>query len=83
MLEYIVYKRNGLPGLVVLNIILGIIYYYKDTLKEYWKYVDKYLLIIAYIMGNVLAYNAVEDPNKKWSLVIAYNAIIAAIYGYT
>jgi len=35
LLEYVVYKRNGLPGLVILNIILAIAYYYRDTLKEY------------------------------------------------
>jgi hypothetical protein len=35
LLEYIVYKRNGLPGLVVLNVILAIAYYYRETLKEY------------------------------------------------
>jgi hypothetical protein len=35
LLEYIVYKRNGLPGLIILNICLAIAYYHKDTLKEY------------------------------------------------
>src|SRR5436305_13211011 len=35
LMEYIVYKRNGLPGLVVLNICLAIAYYHQDTLKEY------------------------------------------------
>jgi len=35
LLEYIVYKRNGLPGLVILNICLAIAYYHKDTLMEY------------------------------------------------
>ncbi|CAG8583877.1 11066_t:CDS:2 [Cetraspora pellucida] len=36
LLEYIVYKRNGLPGLIVLNVLLAIAYYYRDTLKEYY-----------------------------------------------
>jgi len=35
LMEYIVYKRNGLPGLVILNICLAIAYYHKDTLREY------------------------------------------------
>jgi len=35
LLEYIVYKRNGLPGLVVLNIALAIAYYNKDKILEY------------------------------------------------
>jgi len=35
LLEYVVYKRNGLPGLVVLNVLLAIAYYHRDTLKEY------------------------------------------------
>jgi hypothetical protein len=35
LLEYIVYKRNGLPGLVVLNVVLAVCYYHRDTLKEY------------------------------------------------
>jgi len=35
LLEYVVYKRNGLPGLVILNVILAVCYYYRETLKEY------------------------------------------------
>jgi len=35
LLEYIVYKRNGLPGLVILNICLAIAYYHKETLMKY------------------------------------------------
>jgi len=35
LLEYVVYKKNGLPGLVVLNIILAVLYYKKDQILEY------------------------------------------------
>jgi len=35
LLEYVVYKKNGLPGLVVLNVILAIAYYQKDKIMEY------------------------------------------------
>jgi uncharacterized membrane protein YqaE (UPF0057 family) len=35
LMEYVVYKRNGLPGLVILNIILAVFYYHRETLKEY------------------------------------------------
>jgi len=35
LMEYVVYKKNGLPGLVVLNILLAIAYYHRDTLKEH------------------------------------------------
>jgi len=35
LLEYIVYKRNGLPGLIILNVCLAIAYYHKETLMEY------------------------------------------------
>jgi len=34
-------------------------------------------------MGNVLAYNCVENPEAKIPAVIGFNAIIALIYGYT
>ncbi|RHZ36541.1 LPP leucine zipper domain-containing protein [endosymbiont GvMRE of Glomus versiforme] len=83
LLEYIVYKRNGLPGLVILNICLAIAYYHKDTLMQYVDLWDKYVLIIGYIMGNVLTYNCVEKPEHKWPAMVGYNAIILAIWGYT
>jgi hypothetical protein len=35
LLEYVVYKRNGLPGLVILNVLLSIAYYYREDLKKY------------------------------------------------
>jgi len=65
LLEYVVYKRNGLPGLVILNIILAIAYYHRDTLKEHAELLGKYLLIIGYVMGNVLAYSAPEQEKYK------------------
>ncbi|KLL05415.1 MAG: hypothetical protein MRERV_1c103 [Mycoplasmataceae bacterium RV_VA103A] len=83
LLEYIVYKRNGLPGLIVLNVLLAIAYYYRDTLKEYAELWNKYLLIIGYIMGNVLAYSAPEQEKYKWPSVIGFNLAIAGIYAYT
>jgi len=87
LLEYIVYKKNGLPGLVVLNIILLICYWYKDQIWEHYaknyKQFGNYLLIIGWIMGNVLAYAAPEKEKYKWPCVIGFNAILAALYGYT
>jgi chromosome segregation ATPase len=83
LLEYIVYKRNGLPGLVILNICLAIAYYHQDTLREYIDLWDKYVLIIGYVMGNVLAYSAPEPEKYKWPSVIGFNAIIALLYAYT
>jgi len=38
LMEYIVYKRNGLPGLIILNICLAIAYYKKDQILEYQDY---------------------------------------------
>jgi len=35
LLEYVVYKKNGVSGLIILNILLAIAYYKKDTILEY------------------------------------------------
>ncbi|RHZ37565.1 hypothetical protein [endosymbiont GvMRE of Glomus versiforme] len=83
LLEYIVYKRNGLPGLVILNICLAIAYYKKDQILEYQHLWENYFLIIGYVMGNVLAYSAPEQEKYKMPSVIGFNAIIALLYTYT
>jgi outer membrane murein-binding lipoprotein Lpp len=83
LLEYVVYKRNGLPGLVILNVLLSIAYYYREPLKKYADLWGKYLLIIGYIMGNVLAYSAPEQEKYKWPAVAGFNACVLAIYAYT
>jgi hypothetical protein len=83
LLEYVVYKRNGLPGLVILNVLLSIAYYYREQLKKYADLWGKYLLIIGYIMGNVLAYSAPEQEKYKWPAVAGFNACVLAIYAYT
>jgi hypothetical protein len=83
LLEYIVYKKNGLAGSVVLNIILLIAYNYREQLKKYADLWGKYLLIIGYIMGNVLAYSAPEQEKYKWPSVAGFNLTILAIYAYT
>jgi hypothetical protein len=83
LLEYVVYKKNGLAGSVVLNIILLIAYNYREQLKKYADLWGKYLLIIGYIMGNVLAYSAPEQEKYKWPAVIGFNLTILAIYAYT
>ncbi|MDR1670151.1 MAG: hypothetical protein LBR43_00285 [Spiroplasmataceae bacterium] len=83
LLEYVVYKKNGVLGLILLNVILAIAYYKKDTILSYRHLWEKYFLIIGYIIGNTLAYSAPEQEKYKWPSVIAFNLIIAGIYGYT
>ncbi|MCE8163785.1 MAG: hypothetical protein I3274_06275 [Candidatus Moeniiplasma glomeromycotorum] len=83
LMEYVVYKKNGLPGLIILNIILLICYWYKDKIMEYWDLIGPYLLIIAYVAGNVLAYNSVENPDYKWPMVYGFNAVVGLVYAYT
>src|SRR5688572_7002137 len=83
LMEYIVYKRNGLPGLVILNICLAIAYYKKDQILEYQHLWENYFLIVGYVVGNVLAYSAPEQEKYKVPSVIGFNAIIALIYAYT
>ncbi|WNE40138.1 MAG: Major outer membrane lipoprotein Lpp [Mycoplasmataceae bacterium] len=83
LLEYVVYKKNGILGLVLLNVVLAILYYKKDAILQHRHLWEKYFLIIGYIIGNTLAYSAPENPKYKWPSVIAFNLIILGIYGYT
>ncbi|WNE40635.1 MAG: Major outer membrane lipoprotein Lpp [Mycoplasmataceae bacterium] len=83
LLEYIVYKKNGVLGLILLNVVLAILYYKKDTILEHRHLWEKYFLIIGYVVGNTLAYSAPEQEKYKWPSVIAFNLIIFGIYGYT
>ena len=83
LLEYVVYKKNGVLGLVILNVILTLLYYKKDTILKYRDLWEKYFLIIGYVLGNALAYSAPEQEKYKWPSVIAFNLIIFGIYGYT
>ncbi|CAI2182386.1 2036_t:CDS:2 [Funneliformis geosporum] len=55
LMEYVVYKKNGVP----------------DQIMEYADLFGHYLLIIAYVAGNVLAYNSVENPDYKMPMVYA------------
>ena len=75
LLEYIIYKRNGLTGLVVLNIILLIAYWYKEQITEHYnknyKHFGHYLLILGY-----------KKEKYKWPCVVGFSVIIAALYGY-
>lgn len=86
-LEYIVYKRNGLPGLVVLNTILLICYWYREELREFYaknlKQFGIYLLILGYVMLNVLAYSAPKEDKYRWPCLIGTNAFLLLVYGYT
>jgi hypothetical protein len=35
LMEYVVYKKNGLTGLIVLNVILAILYYKKEEILKH------------------------------------------------
>ncbi|KLL02561.1 MAG: hypothetical protein MRERC_1c180 [Mycoplasmataceae bacterium RC_NB112A] len=81
--EYAVYKKNDLPGLIMLNILFLFCYWYKEQIMEYADSWSNYLLIIGYVTGNVLAYNSVDIPNYKMAMVYEFNAIVALVYAYT
>lgn len=83
LLEYVVYKKQGVLGLAVLNTLLLLVYNYREQLKQYAELWNKYLLIIGYVIGNTLAYSAPEQEKYKWPSVIAFNLIIVGIYAYT
>jgi outer membrane murein-binding lipoprotein Lpp len=83
LLEYVVYKKQGVLGLAVLNTLLLIAYNYREELKKYADLWNKYLLIIGYVVGNTLAYSAPEQEKYKWPSVIGFNLIIFSIYAYT
>ena len=50
---------------------------------EYYDLLGSYFLIIGYVMGNVLAYNSVENPDYKMPMVYGFNAVVILIYAYT
>jgi len=83
LLEYVVYKKNGILGLILLNVILTIAYYKKEAILQHYDLWEKYFLIIGYVIGNVLAYSVPEQDKYKWPSVIGFNAIVLGIYGYT
>jgi len=81
--EYVVYKKNGLTGLIILNAILAIAYYKKEAILQHYDLWEKYFLIIGYVIGNVLAYSVPEQEKYKWPSIIGFNTILLGIYGCT